>query len=66
MKFYDADENKNLQVPENNNSSDNGSDWQVSEFFSSEDIVMNSYLKIFIYLFKLYLMLTFTIKVRKK
>ena len=66
MKFYDADENKNLQAPENNNSSDNGSDWQVSEFFSSENIVMNSYLKIFIYLFKLYLMLTFTIKVRKK
>ena len=66
MKFYDADENKNLQAPENNNSSDNGSDWQVSEFFSSENIVMNSYLKIFIYLFKLYPMLTFTIKVRKK
>ena len=66
MKFYDADENKNLQVPENNNSSDNGSDWQVSEFFFSEDIVTNSYLKIFIYLFKLYPMLTFTIKVRKK
>ena len=30
-------ENENVQVPENNNSSDKESNWEVSDFFSSED-----------------------------
>ena len=31
------DDNKNVQVLEDNNSSDNESDWNVSDFLSSED-----------------------------
>ena len=37
-KFYEGDnENENVQVPEKNNSSENESDWEVSDFLSSED-----------------------------
>ena len=37
-KFYEGDnENENVQVPEKNNSSENESDWKVSDFLSSED-----------------------------
>ena len=37
-KFYEGDdENENVQVPEKNNSSDKESDWEVSDFLSSED-----------------------------
>ena len=35
-KFYD-EENKNVQVLEKNNSSDNERYWEVSDFLSSED-----------------------------
>ena len=38
-------ENENAQVPENNNSSDKESNREVSDFLSSEDSVMNGYLK---------------------
>ena len=37
-KFYESEnENENVQVPEKNNSSDNESDWEVSDFLSSKD-----------------------------
>ena len=37
-KIYEGGkENQNVQVPENNNSSDKESNWEVSDFFSSED-----------------------------
>ena len=37
-KFYEGDyENENVQVPENNNSSDKESNKEVSDFLSSED-----------------------------
>ena len=37
-KFYEGDnENENVQVPQKNNSSENESDWEVSDFLSSED-----------------------------
>ena len=37
-KIYEGGkENENVQVPENNNSSDKESNWEVSDFFSSED-----------------------------
>ena len=36
-KFYEGGkENENVQVPENNNSSDNESDCEISDFLSSE------------------------------
>ena len=37
MSYYGDDENENIQVPENNNSSDKESDKEVSDFLSSED-----------------------------
>ena len=37
-KFYEGNyENENVQVTESNNSSDKGSDREVSDFVSSED-----------------------------
>ena len=37
-KFYEGDnENENVPGPKNNNSSDNESDCEVSDFVSSED-----------------------------
>ena len=36
--LYDGDdENENIQGPENDNSRNNESDWEVSNFLSSED-----------------------------
>ena len=38
LKFYEGDkENKNVHMPENNNSNDTKSELEVSNFFTSED-----------------------------